>query len=133
MYQTLHILIFIIQIIFSDENFFNLDGLDSFNSTGEICGRKNVISPEKISLVELLLYGELSVAEDLFHFIKINSNKTHIYCHFLKNVVEKKYTFQLDNASIHISSPTSQWFSANHIEVLKWSGCLTDLNPTEIL
>ena len=52
---------------------------------------------------------------------------------FLRRFCCKKYISQLDNAIIHTNSTTSQCFSANYIQVLKWPACLPDLNPTKSL
>ena len=45
--------------------------LNNLNTIGEILGKKNVISPEEISVVEVLWYGVLSVAKELFHFLSL--------------------------------------------------------------
>ena len=73
-----------------------------------------------------------------FHFIKMNSKEfvSMLDAHslpFLRKFRRKKYAFQPDNASIHVSSSTSQWFLANHIEELKRPACSPYLNPVESL
>ena len=52
---------------------------------------------------------------------------------FIRRFRPKKYTFQLDNASIHTSSATSRWFSEKHIEVLEGPSCSPDFNPMQNL
>ena len=43
----------------------------NLNTIGEVWGRKSIISPEEISMVEVLQYDVLSVAEELFHFLSL--------------------------------------------------------------
>ena len=112
------------------------------NIIGEIWGKKSVICPEEILVVDALWYGGGAFCNWgtlllSFTSSKMNSNdfvsvlNTHLLP-FLR-FRRKKYIFQLDNASIYTSSSTSQCFSANHIEVVKWPACLPDLNPMENL
>ena len=41
--------------------------------------------------------------------------------------------FQQDNAAIHTSKPTKDWFKTKHIEVLDWPTKCPNLNPIENL
>lgn len=54
---------------------------------------------------------------NLLPFIQENSSNDLIY--------------QQDNASIHVSSSTRQWFSSNNIPLLDWPAVSPDLNPIE--
>ena len=82
-----------------------------------------------------------SVAKELFHLLSLHQKRKQQlrYCDrytfiaILKKIPSQKYAFQLDNASIHISFTISQWFSTNHIQLLKRTARSPDLNPTENL
>ena len=43
------------------------------------------------------------------------------------------WTFQKDNASIHTSGHTTQWFKDRNIKVMDWAAKSPDLNPIENL
>lgn len=42
-------------------------------------------------------------------------------------------TFQQDNASIHGSNFTNEYFMENDVSVLEYPACIPDLNPIENL
>lgn len=43
----------------------------------------------------------------------------------------KKFTFQQDNASCHVSKISRAWFGEHKINLLDWPPCSPDLNPIE--
>lgn len=53
--------------------------------------------------------------------------------HFIAKYPTRSYTFQQDNAAIHSSSLTKNWFRTKNIKVLEWPACSPDVNPMENL
>ena len=46
-------------------------------------------------------------------------------------VTSRDWTFQQDNASIHVSHATKAWFEANDVHLLDLPSCSLDLNPMD--
>ena len=114
--------------------------LMDLNTIREICGRKNDISPEEISMVEVLWYDVLSVAEELFHFLLIHQDEqqrlrqcvVRTFISNFKKISSKNTLFsQVMQASILVP-PFLNGYLTNHIEV-KWPACSPDLNLMESL
>lgn len=79
------------------------------------------------------LHGKIDLA---FISTKMNSDKyqnmleTHLVP-FLEENSENDLIFQQDNASIHVSRSTREWFTSNNISILDWPSLSPDLNPIE--
>ncbi|XP_062558115.1 uncharacterized protein LOC134222992 [Armigeres subalbatus] len=52
---------------------------------------------------------------------------------FTEDVMDNDFIFQQDNAAIHVSKVSKQWFSEHDITLLEWPARSPDLNPIENL
>ncbi|KAG3115315.1 hypothetical protein PI126_g24695 [Phytophthora idaei] len=120
-------------IIFSDEKKWNLDGPEGFQhywrdllqaGGGSAMVWAAFSSRGKSPLV--VLSGRqnsedyvYTVCEYLLPFAHLNYGTDYIY--------------QQDNASIHVSKHTTEFFAEQQVEVLDWSSKSPDLNPIENL
>lgn len=78
-------------------------------------------------------FGKLNLA---FISTKMNSAKYQevLESNLLPFILENSSNdliYQQDNASIHVSNSTRQWFSSNNIPLLEWPAVSPDLNPIE--
>lgn len=50
-----------------------------------------------------------------------------------EDLMGPNFTFQQDNAAIHVSRRSMEWFEEKNIPLLGWPACSPDLNPIENL
>jgi transposase len=129
-------------IIFSDEKKFNLDGPDGWQYYWHKLGNdEQIYSKRQNGGGSVMIWGafsskgksELRILEgtqDSYEYVSTLSD-------FLLPFAHAKYgydfVFQQDNASIHTSRETMEWFSDQELALLSWPALSPDLNPIENL
>lgn len=129
-------------VIFSDEKKFNLDGPDGFQyyyhdlrKEEEYCAKRH---NKAKGVMVWAAFGYNGKSKLVFLDGILNSQK---YTDILKDnlipdgerIASKSYIFQQDNAPIHVSTFSKQWFKEKNVKLLEWPPCSPDLNPIENL
>lgn len=141
-FNVFFIIIFCLQVIFSDEKKWNLDGADGFNGYWhDLRKEKRYFSKRNFGGGSVMVWGAFCSSGILrlaFVTSRMNSNdyitvmETHLLP-FIRRYRRKKLIFQQDNAKIHVSTVSKAWFDRNKIELLDHPPCSPDLNPMENL
>ncbi|KFM63293.1 Transposable element Tc3 transposase, partial [Stegodyphus mimosarum] len=131
-----------IEIIFSDEKKWNLDGPDGWNFYWhDIRNEKEIFSKRQLGGVSVMTWGCFAysgVGSIAFVSGRMNSQgyQNLLRNHLLPNaecLAGENWKYQQDNASIHSSNSTKNWFQVNNVETVKWPARSPDLNPVENL
>lgn len=131
-----------IQIIFSDEKKWNLDGPDGWKYYWhDLRKEKEIFSKRQLGGGSVMTWGCFAyngVGSIAFVSGKMNSQayQSVLASHLLPNaefLAGENWKYQQDNAPIHTSNSTKNWFQVNNVETLKWPAKSPDLNPIENL
>lgn len=129
-------------VIFSDEKKFNLDGPDGHHkywrdprNPRQTCHKRNHGGG---SLMVWAAFGARGKSQICFVPTKMNAE---IYADLLENnlidfageLYGDNWTFQQDNAPVHVARLTKNFLSTHNIPVWEWPAVSPDLNPIEDL
>ena len=132
--------IYSLKVIFSDEKRFCLDGPDGYRNYWRDLRRDPLIFAKRPMGGEgLMVWAGISTlgrTQIVFVRGKMNSEGyQEILENFLIPFMDRwphlELVFQRDNASVHVSTPTRQWFASKNLPLLEWPAKSPDLSPIE--
>jgi predicted transcriptional regulator len=129
-------------VIFSDEKKFNLDGPDGYKyywhdlrKDKKVFSKRNHGGGSVMVWAAFAFNGKTNIAF-IDHRMKskdyINLLNMHLMP-FAAKIGGLNWVFQQDNAPIHTSAESKEWFKAKNIKVMNWPSISPDLNPIENL
>jgi len=128
--------------IFSDEKKFNLDGPDRYSCYWHDLRHKNTCrSKRNFGGGSVMVWGAFSDKGKLplcfignrMDSMAYNKLLSDNLLPYVEEFFDAGFIFQQDNASIHVSKRSREWFTENSIPLLDWPACSPDCNPMENL
>ncbi|GMF36073.1 unnamed protein product [Phytophthora fragariaefolia] len=130
------------RVVFSDEKKWNLDGPDGYQRYWQ-----NLRVPRRQTVRRqngggsLMVWGGFSRGGKTEVAILVGKQNSNDYVYTLSEYMLPyvhmhfglEYIFQQDNASIHTSKRTAEFFEEQEVMVMKWPARSPDLNPIENL
>lgn len=132
--------IYSLKVIFSDEKRFCLDGPDGYRNYWRDLRRDPLIFAKRpMGGGGLMVWAGISTlgrTQIVFVRGKMNSEGyQEILENFLIPFMDRwphlELVFQQDNASVHVSTSTRQWFASKNLPLLEWPAKSPDLSPIE--
>lgn len=129
-------------VIFSDEKKFNLDGPDccayywhDLRKDPQVKLSRNFGGGSLMVWAAFSRRGKTPIATITTRMKSENYVELldSVLIPFTEDVMENEFVFQQDNAAIHVSKASKQWFLERDIPVMDWPARSPDLNPIENL